>query len=276
MWPLAYLTSPGQRKASPVSNVWPEQNQKAFLKVLPTKGTWAACSVAVLKSIPPGALSLPPAKEPTRDRSCHIHSSIPVHPGTTSHHGGTHKICHLCNPQCCFLSLLHKVCKVTGKLSVCSHLKDPHFGLRQSGSAAWMLQGLWKSSEIPVFYSDFILPKIIRVFLSPPHWHTAPPTPTPKAAPSLWLPRAPLSKLYFIRGVSVLARFLLGSAGWCLPIPCIPQVKGTPQNVLTPSNPREALEIVRLEDSSWISEDSQDCRVHMINFREVLTEITLA
>lgn len=36
------------------------------------------------------------------------------------------------------------------------------------------------------------------------------------------------------------------------------------------------MEIVRFEDSSWISEDGQDCRVHMINFREVLIEIMLA
>lgn len=36
------------------------------------------------------------------------------------------------------------------------------------------------------------------------------------------------------------------------------------------------MEIVRFEDSSWIGEDSQDCRVHMINFREVLIEIMLA
>lgn len=36
------------------------------------------------------------------------------------------------------------------------------------------------------------------------------------------------------------------------------------------------MEIVRFEDSSWISEDSQDCGVHMINFREVLIEIMLA
>lgn len=121
-----------------------------------------------VKSVPLGAPSLSPVPEPTRDPSCHIHSPFPIHSGTTSHHGGTQMIYYHCNLQCCLLSLLHKVCKLMGECWVHSHPKDPHFRLRQFGSVTWMLQGLWKSSEISFFYSEFILPNLTRVSLSPP------------------------------------------------------------------------------------------------------------
>lgn len=47
--------------------------------------------------------------------------------------------------------------------------KDSHFRLRQSGSVVWMLQGLRKFSEIAFFYSEFILPRIIRFSHPRPH-----------------------------------------------------------------------------------------------------------
>lgn len=166
MWPLPYLTVPGYSKTGLhllCLTYGLSRSRRDFSSSLPTRGTWAACSISVSKSIPTGRSACPLHRSP-RGNSCaiFIHSflyTLGQLPAT-----GVNGILPL-QPT----SLLHKMCKLIGKCSVHAHPKDPHFRLRQSGSVAWMIQGWWKSSEISFFYSEFILSNIIRVFLSPPH-----------------------------------------------------------------------------------------------------------